>query len=107
MAEMKPARLTEEALREIQALETRLGGICLLAVERAMGMWAVEAKEGPNDWRPIHLAYPDLEGLKSYYLKQEDALLAKAAFKSLLAGRPDLKGRKRPIRVRNVGGQGD
>jgi len=100
--EIRLADLSEEELEAIKALEKELGRVCLVAVKKAEALYAVEAKLGPNSWVPVSLAFPELAGLASYYADQDDAQAAKSSLKSLLAGRPELRRLKKPIRVRRI-----
>jgi hypothetical protein len=96
------ADLSEEELQAVKALEKELGRVCLVAVEPKEALYAVEAKLGPNSWVPVSRAFPELSGLASYYADREDAQAAKSSLKSLLAGRPELKRIKKPIRIRKI-----
>ncbi len=111
---MKPARLkthpslklsfpeiSPEKLEKIKKLEKELGNICLVAVERPMAIYVLEAKIDKNQWVPVDQFYPEIEGLKSYYQNYEDAKLAKAGLKSLLIARAKEMD-KRPIRIRKI-----
>jgi hypothetical protein len=91
--------LTEEQLAKIRILERELGDVCLLAVGRAEAFYAVEAKVDRNRWEPIDQAYPAIEGLRAYFLSQDDAKKAKDSLKSLLMSKVGQKFSKRPIRV--------
>ena len=103
MDKFKLAKLPQEILEEIQALEQKLSGVCLVAVERAEAMFAVEAKIDRNIWAPVDQIYPEIEELKSYYHTREDAALAKGALKNLLRSPAFSNLAKRPIRVREIG----
>ncbi len=99
----KIVKLSEEEVKAIKSLEQNLGGrFCLLAVEKAGGLYVIEAKLGPNHWERVDKVYSEIEGLKAYYTSKEDAQIAKSSLKSLLSGK--LKGtlKKRPIRIRKV-----
>ena len=102
MKEISLADLSEEELKAVKALEKELGRICLVAVERTEALYAVEAKLGPNSWVPVNRAFPELAGLASYYADRNDAQAAKSSLKSLLAGRPELRRMKKPIRIRKI-----
>ncbi|MFH1091410.1 MAG: hypothetical protein V1742_07560 [Pseudomonadota bacterium] len=99
---MKLANLKPEELEEIKALEAKLGGVCLVAVEKAEALYAVEAKLAPDHWAPVDQVYPEIENLKSYFASGDDAAAAKGALKSLLAGKRNFKAGKRPIRVKRI-----
>ncbi len=103
--------LTEEQLAKIRILERELGDVCLLAVRRAEAFYAVEAKVDRNRWDPIDQAYPTIEGLRAYFISQDDAKKAKDSLKSLLMSKVGQKFNKRPIRViklpRKEGSPGD
>lgn len=99
----KIVKLKPEEVEAIRRLEENFGNrFCLLAVEKVESLYVLEAKVASNVWERIDKVYPELEGLKAYYSSEEDAKLAKASVKSLLAGK--LKGlvEKRPIRIRKL-----
>ena len=102
MADIRMADLTPEELKEVRALEEKLGGICLLAVEKSEALYAVEAKMEANVWMTVDRVYPEIKHLKSYYDNKEDALLAKSALKNLIRGGRRVREKKRPIRVRQL-----
>ncbi|RLB17813.1 MAG: hypothetical protein DRG63_03235 [Deltaproteobacteria bacterium] len=99
---MKLARLKDEELEALQELERRLGDICLIAVEKTEAFYVLEAKVGPNTWKPVDEVYTEIEGLRSYYFDEDSARLSKGALKSLLASTDSLKRIKRPIRIRKI-----
>lgn len=97
------AKLKPEEIEAIRRLEENLGNrFCLLAVEKLESLYVLEAKVAPNAWERIDKVYPEIEGLKAYYLSEEDARLAKASIKSLLMGKLRGSLEKRPIRIRKV-----
>jgi hypothetical protein len=98
------ASLDADQIKAIQVLEKKLGvGIRLVAVAAKKELYAVEAKLAPNEWRRIDKVYPEIEGIKAYYLHKETAVEVKSWLKvflnnNTLAPKP----KKRPIRIRRV-----
>lgn len=101
MNQIRMAQLNEEDIQAIRSLETRLGRVCLLAVERRDAIYALEAKIAPNIWKPVDQVYPEIEDLQAYYLDEESARVSKGSLKRFLAAK-DTKNGKRPIRIRTI-----
>jgi hypothetical protein len=101
MRNVKAAQLSPEDLKAIRDLEKTLGGnVCLLAVEKEGALYVLEAKLGPNRWRRVDQVYPEIDGLKPFFQRHEDAHDAKAALKSFLNSPKGRTLHKRPIRIR-------
>lgn len=101
MDQIRMAQLNEEDIRAIRSLETRLGRVCLLAVEPRDAIYVLEAKMAPNLWKPVDQVYPEIEDLRAYYLDEESARISKSSLKRFLTAK-DTKNGKRPIRIRKV-----
>ena len=85
MLTVNVAQLSPAELKAIRDLEKSLGDkVCLLAVEKAGALYALEAKMGPNHWERIDLVYPEIDNLSGFFGNHEDAHDAKAALKSFL-----------------------
>lgn len=100
--EWEMAELDEEDIKEIRALEKRLGDICLVAVKKGGALYVLEAKMAPNVWQPVDRVYAGIENLKAYYSDEETAKLSKGALKSFLAAGKKEGFPKRPIRIRKI-----
>ncbi len=96
------AYLSPEQMAQVKALEDKLDNVRLLPIGKEQEIFVLEAKMGPNEWQPVHLVYPEVEGLACCYFSENDAALAKSSLKSMLRRRGPLQHRKRPIRVRKV-----
>ncbi len=64
-------------------------------------IFILEAKVAPNQWDEITSIYPRLE-MESRYDDKEEALIAKAKLKWILAGSWKKTYKKRPIRIRET-----
>ena len=101
MLNVKVAELSPDELKAVRDLEKTLGGkVCLLAVEKEGALYVLEAKIAPNRWERIDRVYPEIEGLKDFFQRHEDAHDAKAALKSFLNSPRAKALQKRPIRIR-------
>ena len=101
MLNVTVAQLSPAELKAIRDLEKSLGDkVCLLAVEKAGALYALEAKMGPNHWERIDLVYPEIDNLSAFFGCHEDAHDAKAALKSFLNSAKAKSLHKRPIRIR-------
>lgn len=101
MLNVKVAQLSPDDLKAIRDLEKRLGDqVCLLAVEKEGALYALEAKMAPNRWERIDRVYPEIEDLKAFFQRHEDAHDAKAALKSFLNSAKAKHLQKRPVRIR-------
>jgi hypothetical protein len=101
MLNVTVAQLSPAELKAIRDLEKSLGDkVCLLAVEKASALYALEAKMGPNHWERIDLVYPEIDNLSAFFRCHEDAHDAKAALKSFLNSAKAKSLQKRPIRIR-------
>jgi len=101
MLNVKVAELSPDELKAVRDLEKTLGGkVCLLAVEKEGALYVLEAKIAPNRWERIDRVYPEIEGLKAFFQRHEDAHDAKAALKSFLNSAKAKQLQKRPIRIR-------
>lgn len=101
MLNVKVAQLSEAELQAIRDLERSLGDkVCLLAVEKEGALYVLEVKMAPNRWQRIDQAYPEIDGLRAYFQRHEDARDAKAALKSFLNSSKANALQKRPIRIR-------
>ena len=74
--------------------------VCLINTMESYS-FAIEAKMGPNDWRPIGEIYPQIE-LASSYREWDKAKSAKTRLKGLLLGPYKNQVKKRPIRIRKI-----
>ena len=75
-------------------------GTCLMQ-EQHQSFFVLEAKTARNKWQTIQTVYP-LDDLPTFYLKRNEAVAAKAAFKTLLLGKWKNRVKKYPIRVRKT-----
>lgn len=104
MPDVKVAEISDEKIKDIQALEKELGdNICLIAMEKTDSLYVLEAKLAPNVWERVDKVYPEIENLHSYFIAKEDAHLTKSSLKKLLLSQTKQKLKKRPIRMRKVG----
>lgn len=88
-------------MNNIHTLEdTRSGDVCLVKIKEPH-YFVVEAKVGPNDWRPIEEIYPHIEVVSSH-IKWDHAKFAKNKLKGLLLGPYKNETKKRPIRIRKI-----
>jgi hypothetical protein len=66
-------------------------------------MYVLEAKLAPNEWLSVDKAYPEIEGLRSYFSDADACKVAKAALKGfLIHNKLKFQLKKRPIRIRVV-----
>ena len=101
MFEVKVAKLSPTDLQAIRDLEKSLGGnFCLLAVEKEGALYVLEAKIAPNHWQRVDTVYPEIDGLRAFFRRHEDAHHAKAALKAFLNSNKAKSLQKRPIRIR-------
>lgn len=101
MLNVKVAQLSAAELQAIRDLEKSLGGkVCLLAVEKEGALYVLEAKLAPNRWKRIDRVYPEIEDLRAYFQRHDDAHDAKAALKAFLNSNRGKRLQKRPIRIR-------
>ncbi|MGD9329774.1 MAG: hypothetical protein PVJ53_00610 [Desulfobacterales bacterium] len=101
MLDVKVAQLSPADLQAIRDLEQSLGDrVCLLAIEKEGALYVLEAKMAPNRWQRIDQVYPEIEDLRVFYRRHEDAHHAKAALKSFLNSAKANSLQKRPIRIR-------
>jgi len=98
------ARLDEEDIRIIREVEKKLGDdICLVAVHKKDVIYALEAKMSPSQWRRVDEVYPEIENLKAFYSRYEQAKDAKSALKRfLISDKFKTREKKRPIRIRQI-----
>ncbi len=101
MLNVKVAQLPPEDLEAIRAFEKTLGGnVCLLAVEKSEALYVLEAKLAPNRWQRVDRVYPEIDDLRAFYDRHQDAHSAKAALKGYLNSSGARQLTKRPIRIR-------
>ena len=101
MLNVKVAALTPEDLEAIRTFEKTLSGdVCLLAVEKSEALYVLEAKLAPNRWQRVDHTYPEINHLKAFHDRHEDAHEAKAALKAFLNSAGARNITKRPIRIR-------
>ena len=101
MLDVKAAQLSPAELNAIRDLEKTLGDkVCLLAVQKEGALYVLEAKLAPNRWKRVDRVYPEIENLKPFFQRHEDAHDAKAALKSFLNSAKGRTLNKRPIRIR-------
>ena len=87
-----------EAIRAFE--KTLSGNVCLLAVEKSEALYVLEAKLAPNRWLRVDRTYPEIEDLKAFFDRHEDAHDAKTALKAFLNSAKARNITKRPIRIR-------
>lgn len=82
-------------------IEARHGDkVCFVKSEKP-NFFMIEAKMGPNVWRPIGEVYPQIEQISSYR-EWDQAKYAKTRLKALLLGPYKNQVKKRPIRIRKI-----
>ncbi len=73
---------------------------CIVTSEKPK-FFMIEAKMGPNVWRPIGEVYPQIEQTLSYR-EWDQAKYAKTRLKALLLGPYKNQVKKRPIRILKI-----
>ena len=101
MLNVKVAQLPPEDLEAIRNFEKTLSGnVCLLAVEKSEALYVLEAKLAPNQWQRVDRTYPEIDDIKAFFDRHQDAHDAKAALKAFLNSAGARQITKRPIRIR-------
>ena len=96
------AELSRDALAAIRTLERQMDEVCLLAVKKSQHLYALEAKVGTNDWKPINQVMPGLPLIAAYFTSEEEAKRAKGRLKNYLRSTPWRRRLKRPIRIHKI-----
>ncbi len=105
MIKNKIAELTQEEVGLIKTIEEKLKNrVCLVAVEKGQKLFSLEAKISPNHWERVDRVYPEIEGLKAFFMDEDTCRLAKTTLKNFLNGNKarELQLNKRPIRIRKI-----
>lgn len=96
------AELSPDVLAAIRTLERQMDDVCLLAVKKSQHLYALEAKVGINDWRPVNQVMRGLPLIAAYFASEEEAKRAKGQLKNYLGSTARRRRLKRPIRIHKI-----